>query len=250
MKSYDTAPISRGRIRAVGILAIGAACLSMVFLPGLRLRLEADHVTSRGELRVVRLADGSTIELAPQTAIEVDGRSDRRRVRLVTGQAFFQVKSDIARPFLVESAGLRATALGTEFDVRLTEEVVGVSVKQGIVRAEFASPASVRVLEAGDWTSVSRTGRVAIGRDAPADIAAWREGRLVARDRPLSQVVDELRPYFNGMIVIAGDAAAARCVNGVYALRDPLETLRAIARSDAGIRVTRVLPWLLVVSGG
>ncbi|CAN5916519.1 hypothetical protein BH11PSE3_BH11PSE3_50370 [soil metagenome] len=247
---FDHAPISRRRIYWVGALAVVAACLAMIFMPGLMLRLEADFVTSRGEWRQVRLADGSTVDLAPLSAISVALAATRREVRLVTGQAFFEVTPDLSRPFLVEASGLRVTVLGTAFGVRQTPESVGVTVKQGLVRVELASPAAARILQAGDWTTVSPTGQVAIGRDPTEDIAVWRQGRLVARDRPMAQVVEDLRPYFNGMIVFAGDATARRRVTGDYPLRDPLEALRSMARAYPDIAVTRLLPWLVIVSGG
>ena len=89
------------------------------------------------------------------------------------------------------------------------------------------------------------------GLDEPPDqVAAWRRGRLIANDRPVSEVVDELRPYFSGLIVLTDGAFGRRRVTGVYDLHDPVAALRALAQAHRGVSVRRISPWLMVVSGG
>jgi transmembrane sensor len=69
----------------------------------------------------------------------------------------------------------------------------------------------------------------------------------VARDEPVAEVVDELRAYFRGAILVTDDALAAQRVTGLYDLGDPAQTLRAIALTH-GATVTQISPWLLVLS--
>lgn len=236
------------RLFSVAAAVALAACVALVFLPGVMLRLEADHATATGEWRELRLTDGSVVDLAPRSAIEVAMAGDRRRVRLTAGQAFFQVTPDAARPFQVEARDVRATVLGTSFDVRLERGGAGVAVSEGRVRVDVG--ASSKVLQANDWLTADATGRLRSGKAPDGEIGAWRQGQLVAHDRPIAEIVDELRPWFGGMIVVASEATGKRRVTGVYTLRDPLEALRAVGRAHDGIAVTHVLPWLLVVSGG
>ncbi len=240
-------PVSRRAFTAAAALAL-AACLALVFLPGLVLRLDADYATASGEWREVKLADGSVVDLAPQSAIKVVLAGDRRFVSLLAGQAFFEVMADATRPFQVDADGVRTTVLGTAFDIRLERRSTEVAVRHGMVRVDDAR--SSRTLQAGDWVRVASSGQVVSGRENPGEIGAWRQGQLVAHDRPISQVVDALRPYFDGMIVVTNDALGHRRVTGVYTLRDPIEALQAVGRAHDGITVTRVLPWLVIVSGG
>lgn len=240
-------PFSR-HVLQVATAVVLAACLALVFLPGLMLRLDADHATATAEWREVKLADGSVVDLAPQSAIKVALAGDRRVVSLLTGQAFFEVTPDATRPFQVEADGVRTTVIGTAFDVRLDRRSTDVAVRQGTVRVDDTR--SSRTLQAGDSVRVLRSGQTVDGREAPSEIGAWRQGQLVAHDQPIAQVVDALRPYFSGMIMVTNDALEQRRVTGVYTLRDPVEALRAVARAHDSISVTRVLPWLLIVSGG
>ncbi len=109
---------------------------------------------------------------------------------------------------------MRVTDLGTGFDVRLEPDGVAVAVKHGLVRIDdpdAAPPVSER-LDPGEWIQVSRGGQTTRGDEPVEQVAAWREGRLIARDQPVSEVVDALRPYFPGLILVTGSALAGRHV--------------------------------------
>ncbi len=216
------------------------------------LRLGADYATSTGEWREVRLADGSLIDLAPGGAIDVALTSDRRDIRLLVGQAFFEVAADPARPFEVKGHGVTATVLGTGFSMRLGGDAADIAVRHGLVRVDHESvtPPESRRLESGDWLHVPWTGPMTGGRRPVDEIGAWRVGQLVAHNQPIADIVEELRPCFDGLIVIANASAGRRRVSGVYNLREPVEALRAVGRAHADITVTRLLPWLVVISGG
>ncbi len=63
----------------------------------------------------------------------------------------------------------------------------------------------------------------------PADqVASWMQGQLVVKNRPVGEVVDALRPYFDGLVVLRGTALADQPLTGVYNLSDPVEALRAV----------------------
>jgi transmembrane sensor len=72
---------------------------------------------------------------------------------------------------------------------------------------------------------------------------------LVAIDRPVADVVEELRAYYRGRIVLMDTALAAKRVTGVYDLRNPAAGLRALAAAH-GAKVTELTDWILVLSGG
>jgi transmembrane sensor len=236
-----------------------AACLAMLAAPAILLRLEADHATGTAELRPLNLEDGSRVTLAPSSAVAVAFSGGERRVRLLEGQAFFEVRPDPARPFRVQARKVEASVLGTSFDVRLDGQGVTVAVQEGVV--QVASPGTGmhegtregqrRVAErlgAGDSIRVAEKGTVERSTEPPPLMAAWRQGQLLSHDRPLSEAVDMLRRYWGGTIVLTDGALAGRTVTGVYNLADPEEALRGIAQTHGG-KVRRITPWLLVMSG-
>ena len=234
----------------VGAVAAAiAACLMIVVLPEAMLRLKADLVTATGEIRTAVLEDGTRVHLAPESAIEMSIDADERRVRLIQGNAFFEVARDPEKPFRVSSASAVATVLGTAFEVGRDGDLSAVAVQHGRVHlgdSSIAPPVSAE-LDAGDWMRISKEGRVASGRMRPDEIAAWRRGELIARNRPAGEIVDILRRYHAGAILLQGDTFAARRVSGIYDLRKPAITLGELAASH-GAAVRRLSPWLLIVT--
>lgn len=253
-----THPVERQRRRILQRYAAGAAvvalaaCLVLLALPHVLLNLNADFTTGTAEQRDIRLADGSTVALAPDSAIDVALGGNRRQVKLLAGRAYFEVEADPGKPFQVDAQGVKVTVVGTGFEVRLTRGGAAVAVRHGAVRVDLAANGRQQseLLAVGDSISVSGRGDIGKGREMAEQIGIWRSGQLIARDRPIEEVIDDLRPYFNGAIVLLGNELGKRRVTGVYDLRAPVEALRALGRAHGTATVRQILPWLVVVSAG
>jgi len=246
-------PTSRWSRRGIGLSLAAtalAACIALIAAPPMILRLQSDHVTGTAELRTLELPDGSKVTLGPASAVALAFSAGERRLRLLEGEAFFEVVRDPARPFRVETDKVEASVLGTSFDVRLDAQAVTVAVQEGVVTVALRNadgPPAERI-EAGQAIRVSQGGRLERSNEPPQQIAAWRKGQLLSHDRPLREAVDQLRRYYAGTIVLTDDALAGRTVTGVYNLADPEEALRGIVQAHGG-KVRRITPWVLVVSG-
>ncbi|MCG8444803.1 MAG: FecR domain-containing protein [Hyphomicrobiales bacterium] len=240
-----------GRRKAIrfGGIAAAACLLALVVGPDLLLNLRADYATDTAETRTIRLPDDSTVTLAPESAIAVAYAPGERRIRLLAGEAFFEVAPQAERPFKVSTQTVDVTVLGTGFGVHRGDEGADVAVEHGSVRVDHvtAVPPVAETLTAGQSVRVSWAGR-AERSDGPVDrIAAWRRDQLIARDEPLGAVVDGLRRYYAGKIIVADGVLAAQPVTGVYNLADPVEALRGIARAQNAV-VRRITPWVVIVS--
>ena len=90
-----------------------------------------------GEHLRVLLADGSAVTLNACSELRYPERFARRRreVRLVRGEAFFEVAHDASAPFTVETDDVSVEVLGTKFNVNAYDkEVTTVYLKEGKVR--------------------------------------------------------------------------------------------------------------------
>jgi len=94
---------------------------------------DAVYATSVRERRILRLEDGSTVELNSRSRIRVGFSKDQRNVDLVEGQALFHVAKDAHRPFIVRSDQLRVRAVGTRLDVNRRTSGTTVTVVEGRV---------------------------------------------------------------------------------------------------------------------
>lgn len=234
-----------GRRWVVGLSAGAAACLLLLAGPTVLLRLQSDYATGTAQTQDVELQDGSIVTLAPSSAIAVSYAGAERQVKLLSGEAFFSVKPNAERPFHVLARDVRASVLGTSFDVQLEKRGVGVSVREGKVRVDTADNAEV--LEAGQSIHLAAAGGVQRGSQSPQTIGAWRQGQLVMEEGSLGSAVEQLDRYFDGTIILAGEQLSERPVTGIFDLRDPEGALRAMAKA-LGVKVSKVTPWLLIVS--
>jgi transmembrane sensor len=224
-----TYPTSR-QVRRWGWLAAASLLLftlaALLMSPRLRLQsLQPDtFVTKAGEQIQITLADGSTVWLGPKSVLQAEFTSERRSIRLSTGEAFFSVRKDHSRPFVVQSRAGDITAVGTAFNVRAVKDRVTVSVSEGVVsvasldRASASSAAPVRVASGQQLTFVARarTQTMVIAQSpAPGERARWRDGVLVYRDEPLSEVVTDVARYSEKPVVLTADRIGDMRYTGV-----------------------------------
>ena len=239
-------------LRRVALAATGAAlaaCLAVFALEPLRLSLEADYTTGVGETRRIVLNDGSAVYLDAETAVAVDYGPARRSVRLLSGQAFFEVASAPERPFTVPADGLSVTVTGTSFAVGRGVAETSVAVQSGTVEVALNTPDGEPArLVRGDRLSLTReSGDVAMSRVDPDEVASWRSGRLSVDGMPLSDLVEALDRYHRGVIWLRDAELASRRVTGVFNLQDPVGALTAAAKTQDA-EVTVVTPYLVIVT--
>lgn len=237
------------RRRPIIFSAALALCGAALLTSSLVRRLEADHRTGTAQVRSVDLEDGSKVQLGPDSAIRLGFSAGERRVTLLSGEAQFDVSPDSSRPFRVVARDTTTTVLGTRFDVLMLEEITSVSVARGHVEVEETMRGSSYELFAGDWVRVGKDGSVRQGADLPDYLLAGPGSRLAVRNRPVAEVVQRLRPWFSGRIVIANGSIGDQPVTGVFDATDPASALEAIVAPQGG-RVLRVTPWLLIVLAG
>lgn len=223
-----------------------AACLMLMLLPGLSLHLSADYLTGTGEQRAITLDDGSQLYLAPESAVRLAYSGQRRQVELLQGNAFFEVTPDAGRPFRVISGSTQTTVLGTAFGVDREDNGTLVAVEHGRVKVQDSSIGTQQTLTAGQRLALSWGESATFSELPAADVAGWRRGELIARDLTIGQVVEALRPYQSGTIIVT-DSFAEQRVTGLYQLDKPADTLKKLAHAHGGV-VHDLGPWLQVIS--
>jgi transmembrane sensor len=236
--------LSRRRMLPNPVVALAA---SIALLVGIGAKYMTnwryDHVTALGQREVVALADGSRVQLSSDSAIDIRFGADARRVRLVRGEAYFDVVHDAQRPFIVDAGDDAVHDIGTAFSVRLEGDGVLVVVERGAV--EVTGDAAPVMLEPNQRV---RYGKGRNARVEPANIVedlAWTSGRLILEDRSLREVVDELNRYFSNSVVLLGGEIGTRRINAVVDL-DHIDTWLDALQDSQGVKVTR-LPGFVVL---
>lgn len=208
---------SRRRLLASGM---AAAAVGVTATAAWRYLSDVELYRTRvGERRVIVLADGSRVRLNTASTIEVAMKPGRRQVRLVKGEALFEVAHDRSRPFLVDAASARLRAVGTAFNVRIRENVVELTVTEGVVAVTQSTDpvrqtAAPRIAAGGG--AVIRSGAVAPTRlddQVLRQRTAWQDGVIELDGQSLTEAVEEFNRYRTQPIIV-GDARLANILVG------------------------------------
>ncbi|HLZ76844.1 FecR family protein [Phenylobacterium sp.] len=218
---------SRRRFLFAGAAAsIAAALVVVVALPPTA-PVETTHqtfATAKGQHQRVTLADGSVIDLNAETRLTARISGSERRITLAEGEAVFDVTSDKTRPFTVDTAQGAVRVVGTQFDVKSRDGELTVTVARGKVAVRSAAAdasADPVFLTPGMQLSLGAARTEAVAHVDPQATFAWREGRLVYRDQPLTAVVADLNRQFPEQIAIGDPTLDKIRITGVIVLDNP-----------------------------
>lgn len=210
-----------GKLRRLGPAVGLAAAAALAVTIGLSLTPRTQvFETAPGETRQIALSDGTVIHLNGASTIRVRLGRRERSVEMDLAEASFDVAKDPGRPFVIDAGDSEVRVVGTEFNVSRSAQATTVTVRRGIVevRPEDGSVAPVRLTPGRELTTAG--GRYQV-RQTNADAAfAWRGGRLIYTDEPLSEVAADLSRRLPKPVRVEGAAASLR-FTGVLVLDDP-----------------------------
>lgn len=231
-----------GAVAAALILAIGVQQY-----PGLRIEWEADYTTTAGVQQEVSLPDGSRVILNTDTAIAFDFEGEARSVRLLKGEAYFDVVRDPSRPFQVTAAYSEVVVKGTAFSVRRDDERDSVALERGRVEVHrLANPDDRAVLEPGEAIMATATS-ISSAHPLDGSVAfAWLKGQIEFHDQSFQSVLQEIGRYYSHSIIRTDRKFDDVRVNGRYRLDDPERAIRSLA-TTVGASVTRVPGGILIL---
>ncbi|AZS21751.1 MULTISPECIES: FecR family protein [unclassified Caulobacter] len=206
-----SAGVGAGLLLAAG-LVVGAVSLNNAM--GRR------YESAVGERKTVQLSDGSAVLLNTNSRIAVRLTKDRRLVKLVRGQAMFDVAHDKTRPFVVTAGSTSITAIGTRFDVYRQSDAVQVTLAEGKVAVRDQGR------ETKAWT-LSPGQKIVVGpaaaKPSRTDVAAdtsWTAGQIVFHNAPLDAAVAEVNRYSARKVVLAEGAPHNLEINGTFPTGD------------------------------
>lgn len=221
-------------------LCIGVGTLAMAgrhVLPWQQML--ADYGTVIGERKRIMLADGTSIHLNTDTALDIRFDDRQRLVALRRGEVMISTAPDPAtnyRPFIVETAEGRSHALGTRFLVRQEPDATLVSVFESAVEATPQQAPLPTRIDAGQQLRFTER-QVGVLQPADPDMAAWTEGAIVAKRMRLDDFTRELDRHRRGKLS-CDPAVASLQISGVFPLDDP-ERILAALESTLPIKVER-----------
>lgn len=215
--------------------------------PVLALRMQADHLTAAGVRDELVLPDGSRMILNTASAVAVDFEGPNRSVRLLQGEAYFDVVPDPARPFTVAAAFSEVEVKGTGFSIRTGDGEDIVVLEHGHVDVtRLPERMDTASLEPGQSITATARGLSAVRETDSATSLAWLHGRLIFEDQPFGQVIAEVGRYYPDSVIVASGRLGKVKVSGNYRLDNPEGVIRSLATA-AGASVNRIPGGMLIL---
>jgi transmembrane sensor len=256
-------PASLSRRGLLYRMAAGLAAVGLISWVWLEQQSDwQQFATGTGEQRALQLEDGSLVHLNARSTIALKFSATARDIKLIEGEALFEVHHDEQRPFRVFTRDAVIRDIGTRFNVHSRSDGVKVAVIEGSVEltasvsavsssATTASKAAgapeSHVLMVAQQAQVNRDGKVTL-ETLPdvSEASAWWQRRLVYRKETLAHIVEDFNRYNQRRIHLEGDAVMQRTYTGVFDADDP-DSLAQVLASDPELVVERMADDIIVV---
>lgn len=244
-RARPSRPVRRFALAAALAVLVPAAIVlsgTGIFSPGRSNRLM--YSTAVGEIRLVRLDDGSTVTLDTATDLEVEIGPSKRRASLKKGRARFLV-AEAAEPFLIEAGHVTITTSKAMLDVERAGQQSRVELFSGSAAAgtpavrEAAGP----VLEQGRGITFVQGEPSAT--HSVRNPSAWTQGILQFDGTRLVEAVEVANRYSVRRIVLAPGLESLR-VTGTFQAGNTAGLAKALSaafdlRLDSGAEGTLLL---------
>lgn len=196
------------RIAAAIVFMVGLGYLAF---KGLQKDIKFIEVVASEKMEV-KLPDGSMVALNKNARLRYPEEFESTREVFLEGEAFFQVKRDTTKPFMVQGKLTTTEVLGTSFNVRAIpgENYEETSVITGKVSFREKKSAQQVILTPGLKGQFNTGGKVTAQQVETSNTLAWKTGQLKFEDTQLSKVTADLSEYFGKEIKVSGELAGQK----------------------------------------
>ena len=161
-----------------------------------------------GETKVFYLPDSSRVMLSGDSRLTYNAQFGKTNRELsLRGEAFFQVKRDTSKPFIVETSLIQVEVLGTSFQVIAQKLQAEVAVEKGRVKVTTQDKKQESILETGMSVKYGKKdGKLMISTKEDKG-----EQQILKFDNsPLSEVIETLNEYYDSHVTLPADYATLR----------------------------------------
>lgn len=205
------------------------------------------YKTAVGEMSKVMLSDGSQLQLNTDSEVIVRFNETVRQLELLSGEVFFDVAKDPAKPFIVNVGADQVVAVGTAFNIDSRPGLeTEVTVTEGKVKVNLnaengASNVTGENLFLIPGQSVTITDSKPQVKDAQdtETLLAWREGMLIFQGESLEYAINEIDRYTSLRFTIVDKQLTKLPVGGFFKTGDT-EQLLMILEQNFGVYSTQI----------
>ncbi len=187
--------------------------------------------TPRGGQFKIILADGTKVWMNAGSSLKYPTAfgATERLVEL-SGEAYFEVEKDAAKPFRVKVQDMAVDVLGTDFNIMAYEEEAAVNTTLVNGAVKVSGSGDSQLLKPGQQASLSRSGNLSVKEADVEEAIAWKNGLFIFQDADLQTVMRQLARWYDIEIEYEGRPADMKLNGAVfrnYSLSQVLTVLKA-----------------------
>jgi ferric-dicitrate binding protein FerR (iron transport regulator) len=196
--------------------------------------------TQRGQQYSVRLPDNSLVILDAASSIRypVTFTGNERRVE-ITGQAWFEVTSDPAKPFLVQKGDKTIQVLGTHFNVNAYDDEADMKVTLVEGSVKVSNGGVSNMLKPGQQAVLGKSdNNVKVISNADMEQAlAWKNGQFAYESTDIDQIMRDAARWYNIEVVYESGIPQGRFTGGITRSATLTELLTILEMSRVRFRL-------------
>lgn len=217
--------------RALKIAAIAITLMGIAFLTNYPINNgNISQVAAKGEKKTILLPDGSQVILNSNSRISYSKNFKNKRELELTGEAYFEVKSNPEKPFLVETEKIKTRVLGTSFNIKAYKNSqTRVSVNTGKVEVELKEISEKIILIKNQQLSLINDTEPLLTKVNSEDFIAWTKNTIVLQNTSLGETAKILENWYDIEISFTDKELREQKISGKFKDEKLINILKSIA---------------------
>lgn len=229
-----------GRYAAIFILGLlFMKVADVVFTKNMRQKEFITRIeTGKGERSKITLPDNSVVWLNACSSISYDQNFGKQTRKInMKGEAYFNVRKDVSKPFLVCSDSLTCRVTGTSFNLHSfdNDDITSLVLIEGAITLEFRNYSTE--VRPGELIEFDKTAWKISRHQADMTFhTSWRFGELMFEKITFEELAKRLERNFRVTFVFENDAMKKETFGGTFRYYDSLETILKVISTGTPVK--------------
>ncbi len=185
-------------------------------------------VSTLNEVRKVQLPDGTTVWLNKHTVLKYPRQfSGKKRNVYMDGEAYFEVKRDIEKPFTVKSEVMQVRVLGTVFNLKSekTNKSAVATLIKGEIEVKGNHNEGMVVLSPGQKAELNGMAQRLVVKQVDTGTENWYSNEFVFEKADIYTIARTLEKSYGVKIILSPDIDMKKTYSGTLAKKEDVESV-------------------------